>query len=1661
MKKIKVSKRVLSVVLAALMVVTSVPLIAFTASADSNLDSLTAAMNYYVTSMNTVSKTTNKVYTSLKPAYDAYVAAQKQYDSLKYGGVDNGAAAAASKLNDEVTKMMNSDVSFDVYKGTAVPTFGTNAVDSYYYSNLLYAPSSDTSNRPMNDNNDQGIRISMYSPPAVMLYDGVNETSAPVILDFQRSKSMAFSNWVGIHACYPSASVVEDGYWNNSLTENDAAMNPSTIFVLGGANGTGKSHRNWKAWHPTRDVGTDFQDCVNATSDLHYPMGTNNNNLFTTSEMIKTRSSTSGSSYWGMAINKIMFVGDPDLTSATKTYKPAWTTVRTYNNNNIYRQIHHGSANNYSITVINFSKIREAMGQFASTVAKYDISKYKEGGLADLFAAMDAISAVKPMDYFRNGTDTNGLVSKINDLLANSVPKLTAAYTTDSADYKELRDTFDGDNGIVNTYNAGNANKVWTDDTWDTFSKKYQAAQRVMSDVVANGYTGDAITAKNELIDAKAKLQTVVYKVNSTALEAAIDDLLVIADTSTFTVETVNQAVTAANNAKIAVWGAVADYKNDAQKLDDSTTAQRTVETHIVNIENAKKALRFTPAYQVSTELGVSSLKALLDEYPSLKADEKDYVGFPEYEEMYGICKDYADSLATKELLDFDAQNEEYTAMVLAFLEVRQNLHITFLKAPDGTFIREASLSPMVKGTFQGKGQSDIFYGASIRYPQGTVLFKTTHDAKDLKFGEAVMTWETRHYNHYQILDSITFHDTTVLPEGYTNDDFFNEFHSKTWVAIGYGDSAIPADKADRYSTGDLSGERAEMTNVKIISRAKVPLDTPYAQLGNGSVNYTRDPNDPRLTELIATTDANVEDEHCGGIAVMSVSKEEQAVVTFTGDMIAHTPSTPKYDKFEDMPLPSDTEGEWGRRADSYGIYGNVGALYKWKTYGVMNSIIMGYSYIKLQDISSSCYVVDISYLIDLINMVADTPEAPYTVESYTKFRDALNNAKSDYPYTAVVEGAADPSLGANNVAVAMMNRYDDLYKAYRDLEYKTFDISFNYKDATGKDTNSVVKATYNQPLSAYQQQIADISTPAYTEGGYKYTFDGWDPEPNLSTTVTGDLTFTAKYKATELPANWTNYNAARSELLNSLATRTYTAADLQKVQSTISYARFFAPSTHTPDIMSSSQGIIDAEAEALRAAIPQPASIDADAANAALELKKATTDKDQYDVSVLDSFKIYKEVTVNGTVYEGFIYNDQAALDTAVKTALDALNSNAMQYDVYLNGSKVNTDKVPYGTPVIVNSDGSIVVDAPDLDKDANTDYVAWYYSHSAPSTNSKQTADKYMTTSPSIGFILKGDTYLSTKSVTESENGYAVRFVRGTNNKVFDVVYTDADGNFTVPSAPKLAYYSFTGYSVDGVTAGATFNVSKDTTIVANYAPQTANTYTVNIMTYSNGIDPADAVIETGEYAYNDKVSIDTSTWLDDQYISEDIYVWCQMIEFDPDEYSGVFVPVYYGSDYSFYACKDIDLVAFSKTEFEDIYQDPEHLYYFDTINTVGTSGELYGVSVEDKFVKVIDEDGNLNKVSMIGTFVLPNGYKMVETGMLLGPVGAPLQVENAGTDGIKRAKSTKFTPGNQFVLSLKVNDTNIGTAYDYAAYAIVELPDGSVTTLYSQTKTDTVAK
>ena len=516
---------------------------------------------------------------------------------------------------------------------------------------------------------------------------------------------------------------------------------------------------------------------------------------------------------------------------------------------------------------------------------------------------------------------------------------------------------------------------------------------------------------------------------------------------------------------------------------------------------------------------------------------------------------------------------------------------------------------------------------------------------------------------------------------------------------------------------------------------------------------------------------------------------------------------------------------------------------------------------------------------------------------------------------------------------------------------------------------------------------------------------------------------------------------------------------------------------------MADQQAAIDAETETINTLINSltPAGLDLSTAKATVEESKmASGDVDRYDLSGFD-FEYESDVVIAGVTVKGLTFGDKDELDLAIQAAIESIQTKT--YKIYLNGngaSNVIVADVPYGTPVIVNSDGSYVLDAADTTVNYDGASAGWTYSYNAPSRGTAgATTPKYMLSAPSLGFIVKGDTYLTAAVADESGSTYVVT-VKSSTGKVIDMASTS--GSYTMPSAPSYFGYTFDSYD-NGASAGDVIRVSADTTIIANYTANSANNFTITTAACLD--DLLTGVVTVESYAYNTKVNLS----------NPDAYCWV-VADMYYDDDNGVYADKYKlvsfnAGAYSFYACETFELTSCTETciigkcvlpltidEYEALVQDAT------TIETVVGGG--YSTSFNEEATDVIyDGAGNpvycstakkvgarpqgvvdapkatvsslssvLNKetkFAMIGTFTLPEGYEIVECGFLFtsDTTVTDMTVEKVGTNGISRMKSSIYTVGNQFVINITNPSTTV--TFKYAPYAIVKDADGNVDTVY----------
>jgi hypothetical protein len=617
----------------------------------------------------------------------------------------------------------------------------------------------------------------------------------------------------------------------------------------------------------------------------------------------------------------------------------------------------------------------------------------------------------------------------------------------------------------------------------------------------------------------------------------------------------------------------------------------------------------------------------------------------------------------------------------------------------------------------------------------------------------------------------------------------------------------------------------------------------------------------------------------------------------------------------------------------------------------------------------------------------------------------------------------------------------------------------------------------YGESLSKYYtssyQDLMDIidgkNMPSYTENGYIYTFSGWDTDPKseLSTGITENKVYTAQYTTTEAPADFTKYNELEKTIMNLFTDKTFRTADITKYKTELDKLTYFNMSEEDRAKLTypQNQSDIDAEYEKLyslyRTINSEKASrpgYDISAAEATLDLLIAAKDADIYDSEGL-TLDLYEEVEIGDKIraeaypdeasdyvktVKVLKYTNQTQINNAAKKVIESIQIK--QYDVYVNDEKIGT--FPYGTYLQIYKDPDfgdfLYQEGEDEIETLSDEDVAWYYRFSSPTVS--ETNDKFMTTDSSYAFVVKGETHITAKEPDVDFNQYIVKFVNSVTDRIIDAQVTDESGKITLPEPINVAFYTFDHYEIEGVSyeIGDEVQLDDNAIVVAIYDVDADTMPKYEISLYSINDDE---IFEPDYYSYNDKVSFMGLDMTENGYVSDDVYVWAELIDYD--EFT--FKILSYGGDYVFYACEDKIIVPLSYDDFESL----DGCFVDDDLS-VDKSGQYYGIRAMDTPFRVFDEDGVIQKFSIIGTFVLPENYTLVEKGILFSTDDdADLTIAEAMKNSqVRRMKSSVHTSGNQFVINLRVNGEDFDGLYgSYCSYLICKDESGNIITVYSQ--------
>lgn len=1685
MKK-RLPKKILAAFLAAMMVVTSVPFSAITAfAANGYVDVATDAKVQAVeTSMKKFQSelAKDKSYSNVVPAYKAYVACQQGLDAYIYGGESDALDGLADKLDTAVAGMTEfTGIKANTGKYRQVKVYAnddTGYDEATYlkdgYQNVLWLETGiTTDNNDGKQSKEDYSSLTLYYPSATLLYDG--ETT-------------------------PATSVMAVASGEGSWTWGASDRYISAITLDENAKDSINISRNWRGGSSNLDFNWSWYWNGNK-----YNLSNNTTTAGNVYQIRKGGTVAVYKNYQQYFSNFMEYTGDPGnkyIASFVPTFKGHIGSKNEFAAN-IKDPASPTVPGSTTINVVNYKIVKDAIKAAGNKMKSKDLSTYSMGGLYTYFAAMDDATSFDPNTYFTSADNSKNDTSGYIKAASGKVQAINAASVdvtnNTKANYQVLRDAM----GALarSTYAEGNENnKYYTADSWKTFKDAYVASQTFMAKVNDDTFTNaDSVYKSNDeakvyadaLNAAYAGLKTSVTKADTSELVALIQQFESY-NSNVFTEATYNAALTAVNKIKTDVWGSVENYGVPTYAPNDDEAGRAKVATAVEEYNAVFAALRISPDAVVLTESGSYSLNQAIDLEKNIK-DPTDYSNYATFATALNDAKLAKDNLATTPMTDYDTQYDAYVAAIDTLVKAYNGLQYSFTKIPDGTVFGNGKTNAIERMSILDQGGQ---YVEGSFTNQG-YIFRTKHTPLQVKFGDFNVTFGvlTKQSDAFQLLknnalDSITINATQPK---------IAENGSKTHLTSNSNSTpnALSDEQKTNYAgclsytqqSKDGKDYTYSVSNLRYTGKNNYN-DSPHVITLNDGTEVT-DYSQAIATNLdtvLGTTDGGSNNPIPGAVFARSNNGTNGGESYITGDFNFTAPAT-EQQTLTATSYPTVTKYTLGTK---------FGAVAAWNCRNTLN--YCGYNWytseMNNQVLNPAVQIVDITPLVELVDLCNTyLPNSNmYTDESWAAFTKALERAQANIDYTNI-----NTTNLLNQLMTTLKQKYTYLWKAKEGLVVKTLNVTFNYKDSTGSDATLVFPVTYGEKLSDAQTKEINTKIVSYVDSkNYTHKLVAFEPAFNPNEAVTADVTYTAKYdEGTPNAAIWTEFNSAKDALIAKLQSGSkFTATALESVKAAIAELSYFNyTSTQQAEIKADQQNLIDSQKDTMLQLAENLTAIEIndDVAKAVNEAQAAANknDYDMYD-KLGDNFKVTKDVTFDvinadltgGTqlTVKGYLYSTQTELDNAIKAALEGLSLKT--YDIYVNGKKLDT--VAYGTPVSVTP--TKIISTTDTTSKGDGANYSWTYSFTAPSRdpnfgttaqdNSKYlTAEKYMITAPSFGFIVKGETHLTATQVNGDKTGYTVTFKSGVNGKIINVINTDASGNFEMPTAPSVPYYTFESYS-NGVAAGASATVTKDTVITVNYTADTNNLYTFYVYnTPATFLSMEAAEVWDTNNSLNVEKAHDSVAY--NELVSVSLpgaYAIAKVVYDEGNTDTYLFNILAFGDSYSFYANETIGddtqyagIVGLTEEEYKKLQEpgnDIGQLFGTDGLRIEAEQDTLTGeyitkdleFEVYNRETPVFTDDNS--KFSLIGTFICPTGYEMVETGFLMTKGTSSLTIENASdsSKGVSRFKASKYTVGNQFVINIKTPSTE--QSFKYVAYAKYKDKSGKIVTKYGKTISATTA-
>lgn len=1593
-----------------------------------------------------------------------------------------------------------------------------------FYNNIIYTESCLSGNSGYNDDSNpsglagefdtaENFRVQLYYPNTILLYDGSETgTRMPVMLMGKNNDTSggAFkSTQRFIFRCYPTTDGAAKFNEGAEFVGNDGAF-------LSLSKKLNDSQYAWKGAEASKNLNFD-----SARSDS-YRIGASSDEKFTSYKFNNTLWNGSRRGCWcpyatGFMVDNTGFEyqigqqykggdGIGIMEVATKwAYYGSGDSSKSDSSNDTVRGYMGSDKLKHHIYVVNYKAIVDATKNADTRQRLANVSSYKEGGLSSV------ISALSQATSFDVNSVTIDNISAKNKEITKFIDDAKAKPTADvdMNSYAKLQSEILTSKKI---YVRGNAdNKNYTAESWATFETAYNNAVNTISgfyNKTADTYgivTKDANTLYTTLEQARKGLVLNKTVVDTTVLQYAIDNAdAILGNMQYFVDSTVDEpALTKLiSDAKIAIWGKESDYGFDPSKIDDSETNRAKVADYLdkIVVEVNKAVIDVTavvPEYNYNINTAIEAGK----NYESTKDQ---YGNYNVLASAVTTAEQYRDAIPT---INARIENQvsvaikNYISIVNAIGDAIAALRPSFRLIETGT---QAQGGTVITTDFTAARSDNFRY--HWNHPTDRIYFITDPNEYNAAINTTWTAYNAQTGNDFEtILDSINVNGDTTTESG--------ELTSGYTTGWGWPSEFSMPQSQINLLKGNLGlvvpGMTVTWNNFKVTKRSGAQgLGIDAA----GNV-VSNDAMDTDFTNVLAVTEGL--NRRPGGI----MAKSGEAI--FSNTVNFKIPST------ADKALIAENKpSAVSARLDSNSLGLNMGLVFMWRYTGTVFNNWTGYSYARnMYDLDIG--FVNVSTLFRLIDKYEDpaflATANNYTTKSWNDLLAAVANGKGDMDYGNMTyeQIVTECDTRYNNILTAQKNLTAPASNArLKEIYNKAKDVYDNKKATVKPSCWDSFALAYEAAASKYNNEYSDLNVRNYDESEQ----DAIDAVAQKLEDAFNALIYVADFTPVdnavkELAASVASYKYTAESIrnlqaaLDSLTYYSKTKEERATLYTDLKDLNGEVNSLGTE--LTISQGI-NREAKqkipALKSLLVEDKLDPGALESAKTDAKVKKNDPDAYDQAKIDEalnkLNAYEKVTLATESIYGAKYTSQDALDADVQAALEGIKLNI--YTININGAKYG--EFEYGEEITVPS---------------NDGKVDWYYESTSPTSSTAKkymTTDDAITfvVKGNTDLTTKKASNTQTYKVTYV-NGinsipYAVDYVPAGSSITVGTQYGTAN-TYTVP---QVAYYEFTKYTVNGneVASGSTLPINANTVITANYnapnpqageyqvtvlnlsmmGPRHKNDPTITGLHYNDELSFTKGAAEGegyyGKNLYYDKTCYATGSPVTetveqlnagrlntDKIKREDVYAWLEINPTDLDAWLTAWKGnkfwsttntynwnkgveyfrqanakvVAYGTDYTFRVSKpNTVLLAVTKTEYTKLQEDTFTGFY-NKENPFDENGA--SVTTQDRLVI---SDG---KFSMVSTFALPEGARMVETGILYSATTGSKKMFEGGAytlgnvspaNNLIRIKSTAHTVGNQYVCSLthkslkgkKVSEVPM----KWVAYMVYE-KDGKKITTYSE--------